>query len=205
MTVIPTNIEQLLLFLVKHRTIFVFPSPGSVFWLTPQNNLGITSDGKFHHILPKNGFLGTKSLYRETRSFDESRNLAPWFQRDAKIMNWTYEIILNHVQYHLLILLPPESVAVSLVYDCPDLELKLRLINHIGWERFLRYKTKIIHQCHDTVLYDIPLRCFVIRVVDATSGKYYYLLVPPTVRTCKEALAWTFGLPANHYRPLFQT
>ena len=34
------------------------------------------------------------------------------------------------------------------------------------------------------------------------SRKTYFLRVPPTVRTAREAVAWTFGLGAVEYRPL---
>jgi len=35
--------------------------------------------------------------------------------------------------------------------------------------------------------------------------KEYFLRVPPTVRTAREAVAWTFDLPPDQYRPDIQT
>jgi hypothetical protein len=33
----------------------------------------------------------------------------------------------------------------------------------------------------------------------------YWLRVPPRVRTCQEAVAWTFGVREAEYRPLVET
>ena len=35
--------------------------------------------------------------------------------------------------------------------------------------------------------------------------KRYFLQVPPTVRTPREAIAWTYGLSERHYRPMIRT
>ena len=35
--------------------------------------------------------------------------------------------------------------------------------------------------------------------------KHYFLQVPPTVRTPREAVAWTYGLSERHYRPSMRT
>ena len=35
--------------------------------------------------------------------------------------------------------------------------------------------------------------------------KHYFLQVPPTVRTPREAVAWTYGLSKRHYRPSMRT
>nr|MDO8110691.1 hypothetical protein [Candidatus Sigynarchaeota archaeon] len=43
------------------------------------------------------------------------------------------------------------------------------------------------------------------KVKDSTSGKYYVLRVPPEMRTCREAIAWTFGLSVIEYEPDKQT
>jgi hypothetical protein len=53
-------------------------------------------------------------------------------------------------------------------------------------------------------------RMTVVRVVDATpkaNGEHrvYWLHVPPTMRTAREAVAWTFGLDSDEYRPEVET
>jgi hypothetical protein len=55
---------------------------------------------------------------------------------------------------------------------------------------------------------DEPL--YMIRVLDATTRPdgtrpTYWLRVPPTVRTAREAVARTFGMEAAHYSPDLET
>lgn len=55
---------------------------------------------------------------------------------------------------------------------------------------------------------DEPL--VMVRVVNSTpepdgSFKRYMLRVPPTVQTAREAVAWTFDMPPEQYRPEVQT
>jgi hypothetical protein len=40
--------------------------------------------------------------------------------------------------------------------------------------------------------------------VDGTQ-KEYFLCVPPTMKQCKQAVAWTFGLDAEDYNPCQET
>jgi hypothetical protein len=42
-------------------------------------------------------------------------------------------------------------------------------------------------------------------VADPSTGRDYYLRVPPQLRTAAEAAAWTFGLTAGEYRPAQET
>jgi hypothetical protein len=50
----------------------------------------------------------------------------------------------------------------------------------------------------------------VVEVVNATpeedgSSRHYFLRVPPSVRTAREAIAWTFGLRADEYVPVMES
>jgi hypothetical protein len=40
-----------------------------------------------------------------------------------------------------------------------------------------------------------------VQVADPSTGHEYYLRVPPTIQTAEEAVAWTFGVSADEYRP----
>jgi hypothetical protein len=44
-----------------------------------------------------------------------------------------------------------------------------------------------------------------VQVHDASSARVYYLRVPPTVQTVKDAVAWTFGLQGDEYDPREET
>jgi hypothetical protein len=42
---------------------------------------------------------------------------------------------------------------------------------------------------------------YYVQVQDASTARQYYLRVPPTILTAEEAVAWTFGLNTDEYRP----
>jgi hypothetical protein len=41
-----------------------------------------------------------------------------------------------------------------------------------------------------------------VQVLDPSTGREYYLRVPPTIATAEAAVAWTFGLESRGYRPV---
>ena len=44
-----------------------------------------------------------------------------------------------------------------------------------------------------------------VRVRDTSTGKLVLLSVPPSMTRCREAIAWTFGIPLSEYELLFET
>ena len=77
-----------------------------------------------------------------------------------------------------------------------------------------RIGAKLIHTDETGALYrkdlteDEPL--VVVHVVNSTpepdgEAKKYMLRVPPTITKAREAVAWTFGLKPNEYRPEIET
>jgi len=57
-------------------------------------------------------------------------------------------------------------------------------------------------------IFDDPV-C-VLKVINSTAEpdgtfKNYYLTVPPNMKKCKEAVAWTFRMTADDYAPMQET
>ena len=44
-----------------------------------------------------------------------------------------------------------------------------------------------------------------VKVRDSTTKRFYLLRVPQTVWTCKQAVAWTFGMEEDDYIPIKET
>lgn len=44
-----------------------------------------------------------------------------------------------------------------------------------------------------------------VKVKDSTTGDSYLLRVPPHMKTCKQAVAWTFSLEEIEYNPVKET
>ena len=98
----------------------------------------------------------------------------------------------------------------------PNLEVRRIMIERMGFGRFLGEVGATVID-HDTDGRGMP-RMLVhwtpdrwseteayVEVTCPSTGHVYHLRVPPTIRKCAEAVAWTFELPVDEYAPLQET
>ncbi|MFX0033849.1 MAG: DUF6745 domain-containing protein [Candidatus Hodarchaeota archaeon] len=95
------------------------------------------------------------------------------------------------------------------ILNLKNTEIKSHFLNDYGQgiKRFLKDLNAIIVHTEGTYTliriiverHGEPLTYIIVK--DVSSRKYYILRVPPDIRTCKEALAWTFGLSPEEYNP----
>lgn len=112
----------------------------------------------------------------------------------------------------------PDSLTVEEVLGHPNAECRYVGMKCIGMEKVMNHKkAKIVHkddskgQVLFTIsgIFDEPVAY--VKVVNSTqepdgSYKDYYLCVPPTCKTCADAVAWTFGFDkARDYHPEQET
>jgi len=111
----------------------------------------------------------------------------------------------------------PESLTLQEVLAHVNTEVRFVGMKIVGMGKVMNdKKTKIIHRDEEKgqVLFQIkgifqdPV-CYV-KVVNSTQEpdgtfKDYYLCVPPDVKTCKQAVAWTFRLEEQEYQPEQET
>ncbi|MEW1697538.1 MULTISPECIES: DUF6745 domain-containing protein [unclassified Streptomyces] len=94
-------------------------------------------------------------------------------------------------------------------------ELRRVMLEHYGYDRYLA-ASGARHQHRDgtgrlwRIALDDDEDVVMVEVVNSTpepdgSHRTYWLRVPPTTRTAREGVAWTFGLHADAYRPLVET
>ncbi|KQX50848.1 MULTISPECIES: DUF6745 domain-containing protein [unclassified Streptomyces] len=94
-------------------------------------------------------------------------------------------------------------------------ELRRVMLEYYGYDRYLAASgARHEHQDETGVLWRIGLPddedVVMVEVVNSTpepdgSHRTYWLRVPPTTRTARQGVAWTFGLHADAYAPLVQT
>lgn len=109
------------------------------------------------------------------------------------------------------------TMSIADIIKIDNLELRRCLIEKIGYENFLKRAGDRLQELHrdsntGAVLYrvecpgDEPV--VVVRVMDGTPvlnsdgnlyTKEYFLRVPPSSTTCKEAIAWTFDMTVEEY------
>jgi hypothetical protein len=111
----------------------------------------------------------------------------------------------------------PDSLTITEVLAHPNTEVRYVGIKIVGMDRVLDSEnTTIIHKDKNKnqILFQIkgifgePVSY--VKVVNSTQepdGTYkdYYLCVPPTVKTCQQAVAWTFRLEEQEYQPEQET
>jgi hypothetical protein len=101
------------------------------------------------------------------------------------------------------------------IRDEENAELRRVMLEYYGYDRYLAESgAEPVHRDETGVLWRIALAddedVVMVEVVNSTpepdgSHRTYWLRVPPTTRTAKEGVAWTFGLDAAVYEPVRQT
>ncbi|MFI5912779.1 DUF6745 domain-containing protein [Dactylosporangium sp. NPDC051541] len=101
------------------------------------------------------------------------------------------------------------------IADERNAELRRVMLEHFGYDRYLREAgARRVNQDEAGTLWrlnftdDEPL--VMVEVVNSTpepdgTSRVYWLRVPPTTRTAREGVAWTFGLTESEYHPSIQT
>jgi hypothetical protein len=109
----------------------------------------------------------------------------------------------------------PDQISAREVLDEPNAELRRVKLERMGFERFLmEANPKILDSdtdrggerrlFHVELSDDEPLVC--VSVGCPSTGRRYLIRVPPEIKTCRQAVAWTAGFDdADHYNPLVET
>ena len=111
-----------------------------------------------------------------------------------------------------------DTISAQDVLKLPNAEVRRCMVEIIGYEAFIkRAKPKILDKDEKTgaTLYKVDMPSddsseplIVVRVLDGTPHKdehgeefrkEYFLRVPPAIKTCAEAIAWTFDLKVEEY------
>ncbi|MFG2994170.1 DUF6745 domain-containing protein [Streptomyces sp. NPDC048257] len=101
------------------------------------------------------------------------------------------------------------------IRDEENAELRRVMLEFYGYDRYLRESGAVpVHRDETGVLWRISLpddeAVVMVEVVNSTpepdgTSRTYWLRVPPTTRTARQGVAWTFGLGPEVYAPLRET
>jgi hypothetical protein len=109
----------------------------------------------------------------------------------------------------------PETLKVTDVVAERNAELRRVMIERIGFDRFVREaNAKIVDQDQDAggprellrvkLEGDEDLVCVSVRC--PSTGRHYLIRVPPSMKTCHQAVAWTAGFDnPEDYHPILET
>jgi hypothetical protein len=108
------------------------------------------------------------------------------------------------------VILRPDTIDVQQIENEMNVEVRRIMIERYGAERFLIDSgAEEIQRDRHGILYrkaflnDEPL--VMVKVTDPSTGRKYFLRVPPNTRTAQEGVAWTFGMNAEDYHPKFES
>jgi hypothetical protein len=122
---------------------------------------------------------------------------------------------LRGVRVTRQIVLEPETLTAAQITRERNAEVRRIMMDRYGTEKYLREAmARQVHTDDFGTLWRLhhvggePMQ--LVQVVNSTpepDGTYrdYFLRVPPDMRTAREAVAWTFQLPSDTYRPTRQT
>ncbi|MGV9268041.1 DUF6745 domain-containing protein [Kitasatospora sp. NPDC003701] len=107
------------------------------------------------------------------------------------------------------------AVTVERIRTEENAELRRVLLEHYGYERYLADSgAEPLHRDGTGVLWRIQLPedepVVMVEVVNSTAEpdgtfRTYWLRVPPSTRTARAGVAWTFGIPEAEYHPQRET
>lgn len=111
----------------------------------------------------------------------------------------------------------PEKLTLEDVLSNANQELRYVGIRLYGYDRIIEdSRCKVVDEDTETerILFEVenvlPVPFRVVKVLNSTpeidgTRKPYFLTVPATCKTCKEAVAWTFTMEEKEYHPLQET
>jgi hypothetical protein len=107
------------------------------------------------------------------------------------------------------------ELTIDKIHSENNVESRRVMVERFGVARYITESgATILDQDEYGVLYCQSIRgdepILVLKVIDATAEpngtfKEYFLRVPPQIMTAREAVAWTFQMSEEEYRPLIQT
>ena len=102
--------------------------------------------------------------------------------------------------------LNPQDIPVSIIIKEQNASIRRAYLRLLGYGSFLqKLGGASIHKDGDYELIKVNIPAnfqpmLLLKVLCPSTGVYYTLRVPPNMRICKEAVAWTFSMIAEEYK-----
>lgn len=162
---------------------------------------------KFAKQFAKEYFPFLKADMKEFLYFIKERKLKSIFPANIKDVysDINYDDALIEITGSVLL---EEGLPIKLddILKTKNAELKHKLLTTFGYEEFLKVsKYSVIDENGDDQLIKIEPDIYFAYVKDASTPRKYLLRVPPNMRGIKQAIAWTFNMRENEFRPLVET
>lgn len=122
---------------------------------------------------------------------------------------WKDTATTNIGDYLKLIDSVDEKLDANEVFHIRNQEIRRFIMKRIGYDKIKKdVKAKTLHTDRTSELLKISfgeVDELYVKVTDHSTDREYLLYVPSNIKTCREGIAWTFGLNEKDYNPLIET
>ncbi|MBD3352497.1 MAG: hypothetical protein GF364_13495 [Candidatus Lokiarchaeota archaeon] len=189
---------------IQEKSHFLFERiPARRFYLDSGLNFAISRNGLFTWTI-------RVPDEKHINEFHIIRKYGNWVKVFKKNIDFNTKELTERAQFVFLLGKPKNKIKHEDIINCSNVEIRRILIEEYGISRFIHETdADIIHEDGESQLIRIPLDSFTeplvfVKVKDSSTDRIYFLQVPPDMKTCKQAIAWTFGLSEEEYAPLLE-
>ena len=134
-----------------------------------------------------------------------------WDEKGAlvdRILHFRGDIVATDARF---LRIKSECLTARDIMTIKNATIRRLFLEEFGYERFLQQMPHIIiERDGDQELISIHWHekeepIYLVKVRCPSTGTFYTLRVPPTVKTIKEGIAWTFHLDQKNYSPEIET
>lgn len=171
-----------------------------------EERFGITQDGKI--IWGFDSGCSCPSPWSQSDHGDETYYVNDWKEFTVPVENsfdagWEDECYNNLKDYLLLI---ENKLSPEKVLNVSNSEIRRYLIKRVGYENIKnKVKAEVIHRDGHNELLKFVTGEMYVKVKDSSTDREYLLYVEGRHETCRSAIAWTFGLKEEDYKPIIET
>jgi len=171
-----------------------------------EERFGLTKDGKI--IWGFDSGCSCPSPWSSSDFGDDSYSVKEWKEfsvtpENAFDADWQDECYKNLQDYLLLI---EENLSPEKVLTIKNAEIRRFLIKRVGYENIKeKVNAEVLHQDGHNELLKFANGEMYVKVRDTSTEREYLLFVEGNHKTCKSAIAWTFGLQENEYNPIIES
>jgi hypothetical protein len=175
-------------------------------FLTNDAKVAMTKDGNM--ICSNNVLYGHNLNEKRYRVY----TLKTFFIGRPKLMPCIEKDVMDTaLEFLLFKRLSEKKLTAQDIIHCKNQEIRRELLDRYGYDKFLiNMRGIVVHTDGEYQLIKLnwhdreePIK--LVRVKDSTTSRWYVLRVPPTMKTVRQAIAWTFDLAEPEYHPLKET
>jgi len=166
---------------------------GKLFW---RHRLLEEVDGAKHRIYV-NGKLAEESLFDGRLELERK-----YYNEKGEFYSVRVLGAFVSMKYYM----NPQDIPVDMITKEQNASTRRAYLRLLGYGSFLQKLGGVsIHKDGDYELIKVNIPAnfqpmLLLKVLCPSTGVYYTLRVPPTMKECKEAVAWTFGMTAEEYK-----